>query len=640
MERRKRYQDTVAKIKDGTIATIQDFITYNLDICAFAQDVIDTVDDPQFIRVVYTIIKNMTILDPTCGSGAFLFAALNILEPLYSSCLSRMEDYLKSGISLNKFVRRMFEDELELIDNHLNKQYYIYKTIILNNLYGVDIMKEATETAKLRLFLKLVSTANPNYGKANIGIEPLPDIDFNIKCGNSLVGYATKQEVDKGLLGNLYSYLMGGQVKESLLQLSMVTHRYKQYQLQGDDDYENFKAEKAKLKSRQQAVNEILDKTLYEEMSEKREYSDWLKKTQPFHWISEFYDIISDEDGNGGFDVVIGNPPYVDISSKIPYSLMHYDTLKGGNLYGYCVERAMGLINGNGQISMIVPMSIVKMPTYKKLRVLLQSKICYYSVYSADSHPGTLFNGVQQNLAIFVRSSISGNKTYTTKFKRFYSEERPALFDNIVYAEMHYDNIVGNRMEELIFTKLYRHKPISSYLSDRKTDYSICMKNTSGSQFKLFYEDEPFYSINGVQVQSTTIKYLYFYDDEMVKIALGLYNSNLFNLWWCSLSDGRHITAREYATFPIAILTDLQKEKLFRAFENLQSDLQLHAKRVTYKKANGITVYDQFDPKASIDKINQLDLVLKDAYGFTPEEIDYIISYDYKYRMHNENLDE
>ena len=191
----------------------------------------------------------MTILDPTCGSGAFLFAALNILEPLYNSCLSRMEDYLKSGISLNKFVRRMFEDELELIDNHLNKQYYIYKTIILNNLYGVDIMKEATETAKLRLFLKLVSTANPNYGKANIGIEPLPDIDFNIKCGSSLVGYATKQEVDKGLLGNLYSYLMGGQVKESLLQLSMVTHRYKQYQLQGDDDYENFKAEKAKLKS-------------------------------------------------------------------------------------------------------------------------------------------------------------------------------------------------------------------------------------------------------------------------------------------------------------------------------------------------------------------------------------------------------
>ena len=62
---------------------------------------------------------------------------------------------------------------------HPNRQYFIFKSIILNNLYGVDIMHEG-EIAKLRLFLKLVATVEPDYKKPNLGLEPLPDIDYNI----------------------------------------------------------------------------------------------------------------------------------------------------------------------------------------------------------------------------------------------------------------------------------------------------------------------------------------------------------------------------------------------------------------------------------------------------------------------------
>ena len=78
---------------------------------------------------------------------------------------------------------------------HPNRRYFVYKSIILNNLFGVDIMEEAVEICKLRLFLKLAAQVDPDSSHDNLGIEPLPDIDFNIRAGNTLVGYASYDEV-------------------------------------------------------------------------------------------------------------------------------------------------------------------------------------------------------------------------------------------------------------------------------------------------------------------------------------------------------------------------------------------------------------------------------------------------------------
>ncbi|PJF33202.1 MAG: hypothetical protein CUN57_02780, partial [Phototrophicales bacterium] len=127
---------------------INDFITYNLNIRQFTQDYIERTEDPVFIRLFYKALTKVTILDPTCGSGAFLFAAMNILEPLYETCIKRMEEFVDEQPGKHKF----FEETLEYVNNedHPNLQYFIYKSIILNNLYGVDIMKEAVEIAKLR----------------------------------------------------------------------------------------------------------------------------------------------------------------------------------------------------------------------------------------------------------------------------------------------------------------------------------------------------------------------------------------------------------------------------------------------------------------------------------------------------------
>src|SRR4029077_3865754 len=76
------------------------------------------------------------------------------------------------------------------VEKHPNRTYFILKSIIVNNLYGVDIMEEAVEICKLRLFLKLVAQIDKVKD-----LEPLPDIDFNLRPGNTLVGFATLDDV-------------------------------------------------------------------------------------------------------------------------------------------------------------------------------------------------------------------------------------------------------------------------------------------------------------------------------------------------------------------------------------------------------------------------------------------------------------
>jgi hypothetical protein len=139
--RLERYFDLKAKIAHGEITEINDLITYNLNIRKFVQAYLEQTADKEFIRHFYKSLTGVTVLDPTCGSGAFLFAALNILEPLYEVCLRRMGEFYNANPGRN----RDFGDRLEplLKDEHPSRPYYIYKTIILNNLYGVDLMKEA-----------------------------------------------------------------------------------------------------------------------------------------------------------------------------------------------------------------------------------------------------------------------------------------------------------------------------------------------------------------------------------------------------------------------------------------------------------------------------------------------------------------
>jgi hypothetical protein len=628
VDRRNRYFSVKGKIENGEIAEVADFITYNLDIVNFVGDLIDTIEDPKFIREFYSNLEKITILDPTCGSGAFLFAAMNILEPLYDSCLSRMDDYINhdyKGI-LDKNVRRFFEDKLALMQNeiHPNKRYFIYKSIILGNLYGVDIMREAVETAKLRLFLKLVSTAQPQLYAENYGIEPLPDIDFNVKCGNTLIGFANKGEIDA--VRTLFNDIERANAYEKMMTFANATARYKELQL-GGGDYSSgdFKTAKAELNRRQNELRAALDAALKSDKYEGVSDADWKTKYLPFHWVAEFYSIIVE---NGGFDVVIGNPPYVG-TNKIDYALNGY--LYGGrDLYAHTIERSFGLVKDKALFAMIVPLSLVSTDTYNSIYKQLKKRGCYFANFSADTNPGVLFDGVKHNLTVFVTSTTG--KVYTTRFYRFYNAERGDLFPKLVYFENAERRKVGSAIEANIYNKVTKTGKLITQFFCAGTQYCIYVKNTTSAQYKPTFDELPYLSVGGLMSASSTLTKISFDDDKIRLFALALLNSNLFNLWWCSLGDARHITNGEYGLLHV----DAENKSIYKIgllAQDLMSDYRSNAKRVVYQKRNGETIYDQFEPRKSKHIIDKIDTVLAEHYGFTEEELDYIINYDIKYRM-------
>jgi hypothetical protein len=148
--RRERCAELRRKLSAGEVREINDLITLNLDLRQFAQDVIDSCEGPDLLFAFWQAVSTITILDPTGGSGAFLFAALHILQPLYEACLDRMHGFLAewgdSGKKAHPNYHKKFTEILESVASHPNRRYFVLKSIILKNLYSVDIMEEADES--------------------------------------------------------------------------------------------------------------------------------------------------------------------------------------------------------------------------------------------------------------------------------------------------------------------------------------------------------------------------------------------------------------------------------------------------------------------------------------------------------------
>ena len=92
--RRKRYAEVRSELASGKVQDVDALVTLNLDIERFAGDVIAQSEGPELLRAFWHAMRDIAILDPTCGSGAFLFAALNVLEPFYTACLEGMRGFL------------------------------------------------------------------------------------------------------------------------------------------------------------------------------------------------------------------------------------------------------------------------------------------------------------------------------------------------------------------------------------------------------------------------------------------------------------------------------------------------------------------------------------------------------------------
>ncbi len=452
VERRQRYFEIREKIENGEIRDINAFITYNLNITQFAQDAVEFYEGSDFINSFYKAIKEITILDPTCGSGAFLFAALGILEPLYENCIKRMREFVEIDDETGTGKKhKNFRQVLEDIEKHPNEKYYIYKTIILNNLYGVDIMKEAVEIAKLRLFLKLVAEVEPDEKDENYGLEPLPDIDFNIRSGNTLVGYASYKEIEESyenresdgklMFSEQKKFLKN--VDDSANKVADMFKEFREQQAINDPTSDKYKQTKYKVRKLLHNLNDDLNKYLaYEygidsdDLVDQGRYNKWLISHKPFHWFSEFYEIIHQK---GGFDVIIGNPPYLEFR-EVDYSIKNYRTCSTSAIHATCIERALDILTKKSSISMILPMSIVSTQRMKVVQKIIETKnSCWYSNYAW--RPAKLFESVNRALTIFVANPYTQGSSYTTNYKKWTSDIREYLFENLYLTSVNQERV-------------------------------------------------------------------------------------------------------------------------------------------------------------------------------------------------------
>ncbi|MCU7243433.1 MAG: Eco57I restriction-modification methylase domain-containing protein [Microcystis aeruginosa WS75] len=453
---------------------------------ASISELLINLDSPLCEILIKDILPQLSILDPACGSGAFLVAAMKTLIAIYSGVIGTIE--LRGDSKLKQWLA-------EVRKSHPSLGYYIKKRIISDNLYGVDIMEEATEIAKLRLFLALVAAA-----QSVTELEPLPNIDFNIMSGNSLIGLI---RVD-GKSFNLMQTLTAQNYQAILTEKNRSIELYKEHAFQlGEVEGTPQENRLQMLRNHIEDVNREslvkLNQILLDEFSgklsikyESAQLTGKAKKRlltlsdmqslKPFHWGYHFDKLITEK---GGFDVIITNPPWevfkpqakeffsqhsdlvtknkmdiktfekeqkklltnpeiaqawLDYQSQYPHVNLYFRSSeqyknqisivngkKQGtdlNLYKLFVEQCFNLLHPQGECGMVIPSGIYTDLGSKKLREMLFSQTKVTGLFCFENRK-TIFEGVDSRFK-FVILSFEKNKqtlSFPVEFMRHDVEE-------------------------------------------------------------------------------------------------------------------------------------------------------------------------------------------------------------------------
>jgi hypothetical protein len=258
---------------------------------------------------------------------------------------------------------------------------------------------------------------------------------------------------------------------------------------------------------------------------------------------------------------------------------------------------------------------------------------------SADANPSRLFDGVKFRLSIFICSNQNSG-WFSTKYTRWFSDERNILFSGLINY-----NDRSNYFFDNISPKI--SSPLFVSIAEKVLSNRTCFFANTGNHFCL-YNDAPvnwmrshvfipyFRSERDGEIISRHLKKMHFDSREMCECGSAVMNSTLFFLWWISHSSCYNLNTPEFTSFRLDIDAKLMNE-LSRINKRLTKDVRTHSRRRVYVyKTTGRVEYDEFYMKLSKPIIDEIDAVLAEHYGFTAEELDYIVNYDIKYRMGDE----
>ncbi|NYZ75546.1 N-6 DNA methylase, partial [Candidatus Micrarchaeota archaeon] len=329
-------------------------------------------------EVLNNVLIKIKICDDACGSGAFLLAAAGILLEIYE----KINQKLNLGLS-----------EIEL-----------RKIILKNSLYGVDSNPNAIEIAKLRLWLWLVTAYEPNR------VEPLPNIDYNLRVGNSLIGYADVSKFKEQKL-NLNDWL--SEPGEESLNLLLV-RRSELIRNYKDSTSDNAKELREKIEESGKKIRQLLDLRFHQELLGQKirlEFNEF-QKLKPFHWGFEFPEVFGSlELEENGFDLIIGNPPYGNILKNAEKKMIiKFETSNASEIAANFIERCLEITRKNGQIGLIVANAIAINASTHKARELIRKKMSTSKMALFGTRPAKIFADAEIRVLILFGSKDCPDK--------------------------------------------------------------------------------------------------------------------------------------------------------------------------------------------------------------------------------------
>ena len=285
---------------------------------ATIQAPVDQVETAAVETLYHDVVPETRVLDPAVGSGAFLLAAQAVLLDIALQCIEFFQQVEAEGRGRELSSRT--REELDAIESSGGgASLYAKRKLIRNDLYGVDIDPGAVEVCKLRLWLSMVADieAEPRH------VEPLPDIDLNIRQGNSLIGYTDPQEPWREEAADAARSNYGGSDGPTVADLHQdVIDEQERYRAANTatEARQARRAAEAKITAHSQRLNEHLLEIFRDLVDEELTATD-LESFSPFHWAVEFATVYQD----GGFDVLIGNPPWDVVKSDRDHFFPKYD---------------------------------------------------------------------------------------------------------------------------------------------------------------------------------------------------------------------------------------------------------------------------------------------------------------------------
>ena len=376
-------------------AVVQKFNETKKWNCTTLEELYDKIDDR---KEANNIVNSIKICDPAVGSGHFLVSALNEIIAVKND-LKILQD--RDGKRLKEYQVEVVNDELIVTDeegelfeyNPTNKEsqriqetlFHEKQTIIENCLFGVDINPNSVKICRLRLWIELLKNA---YYKNNTELETLPNIDINIKCGNSLVSrFAIDADLKQALKKSKWtidSYRIAvdtyrnAESKEQKREMERLIADIK------SDFRSEISLNDPKVKKLRKLSGDLFQMTNQTQLFErsKKEQIEWNKKltqltteTQKleaeieeikankifenaFEWRFEFPEVLNDDGDFVGFDCVIGNPPYIQLQAMKEISeqlkRFEYKTYeKTGDIYSLFYEKGNSILKNKGYLAYI-----------------------------------------------------------------------------------------------------------------------------------------------------------------------------------------------------------------------------------------------------------------------------------------------